>query len=255
MNIALSKIWPTVASIWRRLAGASLLMSAVLLTGCASGPGATPHDPFEPFNRSMSRLNDSVDSAVLKPVAIAYRDATPPMVRTGVSNFFGNLSDAWSVVNNLLQFKVQYAAEMFIRVNMNTFFGLGGLLDVASEFNIERHKEDFGQTLGYWGVPAGPYLVLPLLGPSTVRDAAAFSLDRRGDLVRDITPASARNSIYVLRAVNVRSNLLRASNVLDEVALDKYSFTRDVFMQRRRAELYDGDPPETLFGPSDKAQK
>lgn len=255
LSIAGPGVLPGLASLGRRLAGAGLLLAAALLSGCATGPNRTAHDPFEPFNRSMSRFNDNVDAAVLKPVATAYRQATPAMVRTGVSNFFGNLSDAWSVVNNVLQLKIQYAAETFIRVNMNTFLGLGGILDVASEFNIERHKEDFGQTLGRWGVPAGPYLVLPLLGPSTVRDAAAFSLDRRGDLVREVTPASARNSIYLLRGVNTRSNLLRASTVLDEVALDKYSFTRDVFLQRRRAELYDGNPPEPAAEPSAPTQK
>ena len=236
---------------WQRLVLWALLALSMVLTGCASGSGVTSRDPFERFNRSMTHFNDGVDQVVLKPAATAYRTVAPPMVRTGVSNFFGNLNDMWSVVNNLLQFKVQHAAEMFIRVNMNTFIGLGGVLDVASEFNMERHKEDFGQTLGRWGVPAGPYVVLPLLGPSTVRDAAAFSLDRQGDLVRGISPASARNGIYVLRGVNIRSNLLRASTVLDEVALDKYSFTRDVFLQRRRAEMFDGDPPDL---PSEQAQ-
>lgn len=231
----------------RQLVLWALLGLGALLTGCASGPGVTARDPFETFNRSVTRFNDGADEVVLKPAATAYRAVAPPMVRTGVSNFFGNLNDAWSVVNNLLQFKVQHAAEMFIRVNMNTFFGLGGVLDVASEFNMERHKEDFGQTLGRWGVPAGPYVVLPLLGPSTVRDAAAFSLDRQGDLIRGVSPTPARNAIYVLRAVDVRSNLLRASTVLDEVALDKYTFTRDVFLQRRRAEMYDGNPPDLPY--------
>jgi phospholipid-binding lipoprotein MlaA len=235
----------------RRMALWAMLGLSAVLAGCASSPGTTSRDPFETFNRSVTRFNDGADEVVLKPAATAYRAVAPPMVRTGVSNFFGNLNDAWSVVNNLLQFKLQHAAEMFIRVNMNTFIGLGGVLDVASEFNMERHKEDFGQTLGRWGVPAGPYVVLPLLGPSTVRDAAAFSLDRQGDLVRGISPTPARNATYILRGVDVRSNLLRASTVLDEVALDKYSFTRDVFLQRRRAEMYDGDPPDL---PSEQAR-
>jgi phospholipid-binding lipoprotein MlaA len=176
---------------------------------------------------------------VLKPVATVYKRATPPLVRTGVSNFFGNLGDAWSFVNSLLQFKLQNAAESFMRVNVNTFIGLGGILDVASELNIERHKEDFGQTLGRWGVPAGPYLVLPLLGPSTLRDAAALPVDFKGDLVQKVTPMRDRNALIGLRVVDGRSNLLRLGSVIDEAALDKYSFTRDAYLQKRSAEIFD----------------
>jgi phospholipid-binding lipoprotein MlaA len=192
----------------------------------------------------VSEFNDNVDSLVLKPTAIAYKEITPPLVRTGVSNFFGNLGDFWSFVNSALQFKFQNAAENFMRVNVNTFFGLGGILDIASELNIDRHREDFGQTLGRWGVPAGPYLVLPFLGSSTLRDTLALPVDRRGDPLQDITPQASRNGAYVLRAVDIRANLLRASSVLDEAALDKYSFTRDAHLQRRRAELFDGNVPD-----------
>ena len=153
-----------------------------MLGGCATGPTPIPRDPFEPLNRQVSQFNEGVDDAVLKPVATVYKNGVPPLVRTGVSNFFGNLGDVWSFVNSVLQFKFQNAAENFMRLNVNTFFGLGGILDIASELNIERHKEDFGQTLGRWGVPAGPYLVLPLLGPSTVRDTVALPVDYKGDL-------------------------------------------------------------------------
>ena len=220
------------------------VLAALALVGCASGPRTNPDDPFESYNRSMTRFNDDVDAAILKPVATAYVEVMPTPVRTGVSNFFGNLRDAWSAVNNALQFKFQYALDSVVRVHVNTLFGLGGLIDVASEFNIDRHPEDFGQTLGHWGVPAGPYLVLPLLGPSTVRDTLALPVDRRLDLVQRVDPASARNGLYTLRVVNTRSNLLRAGEVLEQAALDKYSFTRDVYLQRRRAELFDGNPPE-----------
>jgi phospholipid-binding lipoprotein MlaA len=127
-----------------------------------------------------------------------------------------------------------------MRFNVNTFFGLGGLLDVASEMNIERHREDFGQTLGRWGLGAGPYVVLPLLGPSTLRDALALPVDWQGDPVRTVPHALPRSTLYGLRAVDVRSNLLRASSILDEAALDKYSFTRDAHLQRRRAEVFEG---------------
>ena len=134
------------------------------LGGCA-GFNKNPRDPLEPFNRKVMQFNDGVDAMVLKPAATVYKQGVPPLVRTGVSNFFGNLSDVWSFVNSALQFKFQNAAENFMRLNVNTFFGLGGILDIASELNIERHREDFGQTLGRWGVPAGPYIVLPLAGP------------------------------------------------------------------------------------------
>lgn len=235
------------AGLWAALAALVLLT-----TGCATRGDVASRDPFERWNRGVSEFNDNIDSVVLKPVAVAYREVTPPMVRTGVSNFFGNLGDFWSFVNSALQFKWQNAAENFMRVNVNTFFGLGGILDVASEMNIDRHREDFGQTLGRWGVPAGPYLVLPLLGPSTLRDTLALPVDRRGDPVQDINPQASRNGTYLLRAVDARSNLLRASSVLDEAALDKYSFTRDAYLQRRRAELFDGNAPDAAEPPDRK---
>jgi phospholipid-binding lipoprotein MlaA len=223
-----------------------------LVTGCASGPRANPRDPLEPLNRNVSQFNEVVDNAFLKPVATAYKNVLPPLIRTGVSNFFSNLGDLWSAANNLMQFKVQEAAETILRFNVNTFFGLAGILDVAGEFGIERHKEDFGQTLGRWGVPAGPYLVLPLLGPSTVRDAAALPLEARGNLLSDVENDAVQNSLYLLKAVDARANLLRASSVLDEAALDKYSFTRDAYLQLRRAEVYDGRDSEDKDASKDK---
>ena len=212
---------------------AALLLGAALMSGCATGPNANPADPFEPFNRGVHSFNDSVDKAVLKPVATVYRDVTPQPVRTGVSNFFGNLGDAWSFVNNLLQFRGLEAYESLVRFTTNTFFGLGGVLDIASEAGIERHKQDFGLTLGRWGVPTGPYVVLPLLGSSTVRDTLALPVDWQGNLLTGVDPVSSRNSLYALRLVNTRANLLRASEVLDTAALDKYTFTRDVFLNLR----------------------
>ena len=216
-----------------RAATGALLALALVLAGCASGPHTSPNDPFEPYNRSMTQFNDTVDAALLKPVATAYQQATPAPVRTGVSNFFANLGDAWSFVNNTLQLNAEGALSSFFRVQINTLMGLGGVLDVASEMGIERHKQDFGLTLGRWGMPPGPYLVLPILGPSTVRDTLALPADNRGNLVRHVDPVSARNSLTALRVVDVRANLLRAGEVLDDAALDKYSFTRDVFLQVR----------------------
>ena len=215
---------------WQSL---GMLAATALLAGCASGPGAHPDDPLEPYNRSMTRFNDGVDEAVLKPVATAYKDAVPSPVRTGVNNFFGNLGDVWSFVNNVLQLRPEEALSSLVRFNVNTVFGLGGVLDIASEMGVERNRQDFGLTLGRWGVPTGPYLVLPLLGPSTVRDTLAMPVDRQGNLVGQFDSVSARNSLYALRLVDTRAGLLGAGAVLESAALDKYSFTRDVFLQLR----------------------
>ncbi|MGL4436065.1 MAG: MlaA family lipoprotein [Giesbergeria sp.] len=219
---------------------------AGVLASSAGAAWAQQADPMETYNRSMTRFNDTVDEAVLKPVATAYQQAMPSPVRTGVSNFFGNLGDAWSFVNNTLQLRGEAAMASFFRVGINSTMGLGGVLDVASEMRIDRYKQDFGLTLGRWGVPTGPYFVLPLLGPSTVRDTLALPVDWRGNPLRELTPVSTRNSLYALRIVDTRANLLRAENVLDDAALDKYSFTRDVYMQLRSgARNGDGSlPPE-----------
>jgi phospholipid-binding lipoprotein MlaA len=238
----------------------ALAGAALLLSGCA-GFNKNPRDPLEPMNRQVMVFNEGVDSVVLKPAATLYKQATPPLFRTGVANFFGNLGDAWSFVNSALQFKFQNAAENFMRLNVNTFFGLGGILDIASELNIERHKEDFGQTLGRWGVPAGPYIVLPLLGPSTLRDTVALPIDRKANPLSRVDSIDVRNSLYVLHAVDVRANLLRVGSVIDEAALDKYSFTRDAYLQKRRAEIIetndsDGAEPKadgTPAAPSEPA--
>ena len=228
-----------VPRAWARHAALVVAVVLPLLAGCA-GFNTNPRDPLEPMNRKVMEFNEGVDALVLKPTATAYQRGVPPLVRTGVSNFFGNLGDAWNFVNSALQFKFQNAAENFMRLNVNTFFGLGGILDIASELNIERHREDFGQTLGRWGVPAGPYIVLPLLGPSTLRDAIVLPVERIGDPVHLVDPAETRNALYVLRAVDVRSNLLRVGSLIEGAALDKYSFTRDAHLQRRRASILQG---------------
>lgn len=220
------------------------LLAFLALSGCASGPNANPRDPLEPFNRGVYQLNDAVDRAVLKPVATAYRDVLPSPVRTGVNNFFSNLQDAWSAVNSALQLKGEAAGNNLVRFGVNTFLGLGGVLDIASEMRIERHTEDFGQTLGHWGVGAGPYLVLPLLGPSTVRDTAALPVDAQGNLVSGVNDVATRNSVTALNLLDRRSRLLDATKLLDQVALDPYTFTRDAHLQRRRNSVYDGNPPD-----------
>ncbi|MBD9393455.1 VacJ family lipoprotein [Acidovorax sp. ACV01] len=217
----------------RVLGGLALLLAGALLSGCATVANPDPRDPLESYNRGMTNFNEQVDAMVLKPVAIAYQDIAPAPVRTGVSNFFANIGDVWSFVNNVLQLRAEAAASTFMRVNVNTFMGIGGVLDIASELGIDRYKQDFGLTLGRWGVGTGPYLVLPVLGPSTVRDTFALPVDMKGNVVSYVDPVSARNTLYALRVVDTRANLLRAGSVLDSAALDKYSFTRDVFLQVR----------------------
>lgn len=223
---------------------AAAALTLTLLQGCASGPQANPADPLEPFNRSVYNFNEGLDRTVLKPVATAYRDVTPAPVRTGVTSFFGNLSDVWSFVNNVLQAQPVAAADTFFRVTVNTFWGIGGIFDVASELQIPKHQEDFGQTLGTWGVASGPYLVLPLLGPSTVRDSAALIVDSKGNLVMRADNVPVRNSLTGLNLVDTRANLLNAGNVLEQAALDKYAFTRDFYLQRRRSLIGNQDEPK-----------
>jgi phospholipid-binding lipoprotein MlaA len=236
-----------------RTAAAGLVL--VLVQGCATGPNANPADPLEPFNRSVFSFNDGVDRAILKPVATAYRDVTPSPVRTGVTNFFGNISDVWSLVNNVLQLKPKESVETLMRISFNTILGFAGVFDIATEMRLEKHSEDFGQTLGYWGVGSGAYIVLPLLGPSTVRDSVGTAVDANSDLVTRTDRVPVRNSLATLRVVNARANFLDAGQVLEQAALDKYSFTRDLYLQRRKSLIRDGAPePEERYDlPEDAA--
>jgi phospholipid-binding lipoprotein MlaA len=227
-----------------RIPRAAALLVLVALSACASGPTADPRDPLEPFNRGIYQFNDKLDEVALKPVAQAYRGLVPERVRQGIGNFFGNLEDVWSLVNNALQFKGQAALDSVRRVGVNTFLGWGGIFDVATEMDIEKHKRDFGHTLGYWGVAPGPYLVLPLLGASSLRDTLALPLDWKGDLVANLPAVPARNTAVGLRGIEERSSLLKASSMLEEAALDRYSFVRDAYLQRRRSVIFDGNPPE-----------
>ena len=220
------------------------LMLAVLTAGCATGPNANPKDPLEPMNRRIASFNDVLDDNLLKPVATGYRDYTPQSVQTGVSNFFRNLSDVWSTVNNGLQLKGRETAESCLRVVVNTVFGIYGLFDVATEIGLQRHPEDFGQTLGYWGVDSGPYVVLPVLGPSTVRDGASLPVDTKGNLVRHIEEVPTRNTLTAVNLVDKRARLLKATDQVDAMAIDKYTFVRDVYLQKRLSDVWDGNPPE-----------
>jgi phospholipid-binding lipoprotein MlaA len=205
----------------------------VIVQGCATGPNANPADPMEPLNRAVFNFNDGLDRALLQPVATAYDQVTPSPVKTGVRNFFGNIADVWSVVNNLLQGKLKESVETLMRVSVNSTFGFGGVLDIGSEAGLSRNRQDFGQTLGVWGFDAGPYVVLPLFGPSSVRDTVGTVVDGSADVVNNLRNVPTRNSLAVLRVVDKRAELLGATNILGQAALDKYSFTRDLYLQRR----------------------
>lgn len=230
------------------LAGVVALPVAAQTPAAAPEPvaqGVNPADPWESFNRSVFRFNEGVDQAVLKPVAKAYQSAAPEVVKTGVSNVFGNLRDIWSTVNLFLQFKPKAGLQMGTRVLINSTLGLYGLLDIATPAGLDRQSEDFGQTLGHWGVGSGPYVMLPLLGPSTLRDATAFVVvDRNGDPLGELTPVADRNVAVAVRVVDQRSKLLPMEKTMDAIALDRYSFIRDAYLQRRRYDIFDGNPPE-----------
>jgi len=230
----------------RGLRGLGLGLLLVMLQACAAtAPVAAtdPRDPFEAVNRKVMGFNDGVDAAVLKPVAKTYAQVVPGMVRTGVRNFFGNLGDVWSLANNAAQLKPRATSDTAMRIGMNTFLGFGGLFDLATDYGIPKHKADFGLTLGYWGVPQGPYVVLPLLGPSTLRDAAALPLDIQGDLSRQSASSKKRNAALALKLTDTREGLLRIVDAVKEASLDPYTFTRDAYLQKRRNDIYDGNPP------------
>ena len=211
--------------------------------GLVAAPARAPVDPWEPLNRQVFAFNDALDVALVAPLARAYRDLVPSPVRTGLSNVFGNVGDAWSAANHLLQGKLQSGVEQGMRFMVNSTFGLVGVLDVASEMGLTREREDFGQTLGRWGFGAGPYLVLPLLGPSSLRDTAGWLLDRRTTLPARVDDSGDSNRLTLLGVVQTRSELLAASRMVTQVALDPYLFIREGYLARRRNQVFDGNPP------------
>ncbi len=222
-----------------------VLLGAILLQGCAtsSGVAADPRDPWEGMNRKVYAFNEKLDEAVLKPVAQAWVDVVPSFVRTGVRNFMGNLGDVWTTVNAVLQFKGQVAVESAARVVVNSTLGLYGVLDLATPGGIEKRKEDMGQTLGHWGVKPGPYLVLPVLGPATLRDAAALPVDWQASPGQYFQDASTRTGVALLNVTETRAGLLKATDAVKQASLDPYSFVRDGWLQKREYDVYDGNPP------------
>jgi len=220
------------------------LLLAWLVSGCtAMTDRADAYDPWEGLNRKTFAFNEALDRAVLKPVAQGYQRVTPAFVQEGVNNFYGNLEDVNTGLNNFLQGKIGEGLSDTGRVIVNSIFGVFGLWDVATPLGLEKHDEDFGQTLGWWGVAPGPYFVIPLLGPSTVRDAPAKAVDPSWYYSRAIDNDKVYWTWWGLDKVRTRASLLKAENIVDQAALDKYTFIRDAWWQRRRNAVYDGSPP------------
>ena len=215
--------------------------AAGLLGGCATSGSAK--DPIEGFNRAMFGFNEGLDQIVIKPVAQGYEAILPSPIRTGVTNFFSNIADVFIGVNNLLQGKPGAAASDGGRFLVNTTVGVLGIFDVASQMGLEKHDEDFGQTFGRWGMGDGAYVVLPFFGPRTVRDAVGLGFDVYVDPVANVDHVPTRNTLLVTRIVSDRSDLLKADKIIEEAALDKYSYIRDAYLQRRRSLIHDGEPP------------
>jgi phospholipid-binding lipoprotein MlaA len=213
-----------------------LALAASLLAGCATN---NPQDPLEPYNRAMFKINQNVDRAVLKPVATGYKNVVPSPVRKGVTNFFGNLGDVWSMANDFAQGHVVEGLNGFMRVGVNTVFGLFGVLDISSEMGLYKQPNDFGLTLARYGIGSGPYFIMPILGPSTIRDAAGTGIGIYYSPLNDATTnnVALRNSGTALQLVNTRANLLNTTALLEQIALDPYVFTRDAYMQQRKSQV------------------
>lgn len=224
-----------------------LLCGLLLLSGCASVPGPPDErDPFESYNRAIYSFNSDFDTYFMRPIAVGYRDYIPQPVQTGVTNFFSNLQDVIVLANDIMQFKFAQATSDFSRLAWNSTAGLLGFIDVATHMDLPKHNEDFGQTLATWGVPNGPYFVLPIIGPSTIRDSAALPVDIyiHPTFHGIITDDTVNFGALGLRFVDLRKNLLPATDIVEKVAIDPYSFVRDAYFQSRINLIYDGRPPE-----------
>lgn len=226
----------------------ALIVSCLLLSACSTthlSRYTQEKDPFETYNRAMFNFNDAIDRAVVKPLAEGYVKAMPRPGQLAVDNFFGNLEDVTTTFNDLLQLKFKQAASDGSRVLFNTTFGMFGLIEVTSR--LEKHDEDFGQSLGYWGAPSGPYLVLPLLGPSSVRDGIGRYADSYVDPISNTPHVPARNTAYAGEAFNARVHLLDNEKLLDSTSIDRYGTIREAYLMNRRNRVYDGDPPRQRY--------
>jgi phospholipid-binding lipoprotein MlaA len=230
-----------------RMAIALMPILLFVLSGCATGPERDPRDPLEPLNRAVDSFNQMFDRVLMEPLARGYKAITPAPVDQGVTNFFNNLSDLRSALNNLLQFKVGRAFSDVGRFAVNSTVGVLGLMDVASNMDLPRYNEDFGQTLGVWGVGSGPFLVLPFIGPSSARDGVGVVVDWYTDPLILIEDDTVRWSLRGLKIIDARADLLSASRVVSQAALDPYAFIRDAYLQRRENLVHDGNPPEETF--------
>lgn len=221
-------------------------LALAALSGCASVPPEQQDesDPLEGFNRAMFSFNETVDGLIVKPAATLYNDILPEPVNKGVTNFFGNIDDVVVFANDLFQFKFAHAMNDLGRITFNSTIGLLGFIDVATPMGMKKRDEDFGQTLGHWGMGTGPYLVLPIFGPSSIRDGVGLVVDAYIDPINDIEDNSTRNQMIVVEAIDLRADLLSASKVFDEAALDRYLFIRDAYLQRRLNQVHDGNPPK-----------
>ncbi len=225
----------------RRVLGVALTAAFIGgLTGCASTAN-NPKDPYEGFNRAMFSVNEGID-VVVKPIAQGYDAAAPLPVKAGIGNFFGNIYDVWTAVNNLLQGKGGDALSDLGRVLVNTTVGIGGVFDVASEMGLEKHAEDFGQTLAVWGVPEGEYLYWPMIGPRTTRDTFGWLVDTAADPVWRVDDIALRNSLVGVHFIDLRASLLPTDKVVEQAAFDKYNYIRDAYLQNRRSAVRDGNP-------------
>ncbi|CAG9164600.1 MlaA family lipoprotein [Cupriavidus pinatubonensis] len=242
---------PRIARQPARLA--FLAFVPLLAAGCATGPQANPDDPLEPMNRVVFKVNDKLDQYVATPVAKGYKAVTPQPVRTAVTNFYSNIADVGNFANNLLQGKGVDAAESLMRVAINSVLGIGGLIDIATPAGLQKHSQDFGLTLGTWGVPSGPYLVLPFFGPSSFRDGVGLYVNFQLDPTTYMDPAW-RNSLFAMNVVDVRTNLLGATDLLSLAALDKYAFVRDAYVQRRRYLLDGGSSKLPDYGDDEETK-
>ena len=238
---------PHTTSAARLLTGAAL----AALGGCATGPNATPSDPLEPLNRATWRFNDTLDRTVAQPVARGYNRVVPRPVRTGIANFFSNLGDVPVMFNDFAQLRISDGMQDLLRVAVNSTLGLLGFLDIATPAGIPKHDQDFGLTLGHYGVASGPYLVLPVFGPSSFRDAAGFGADQYVSPITYMDPAW-RNSMWGADFVSTRAHYLNATNLLEQAALDKYLFVRDAYLARRQARLDEDEDQEQKLPDYDK---